>query len=215
MARAPPFPRVSAVLYARTNDTREGTTTMQISSSRWFIIRLPESGIPAFVVAECVDEAWACDSLRIVDAQVVLSEDELKLDPDLAPVLAAWEQRDDRGYADFRSIEEAEFAIGAASFRVSVEEDEEHGHHEPAAEEREEARRQRDQEREDRCEELVRYYTALGEHPGLDYFVEVEAFQRLSLVEKEHGVDRAVEVAKDFARQLASYASRITGVKTL
>ncbi len=74
---------------------------------RHFIVVLHTDG-PAYIAAETVDGIWARENLLLARRKVVLSETEMRLDPDMAPVLDAWESKDDRAWAAEELIDEAQ-----------------------------------------------------------------------------------------------------------
>ena len=171
---------------------------------RWFIVRFSDGVVPAFVVAECIDEAWSRDQLRLIDAQVVLSEDELRLDPDLVPALEAWQHRDDGAYEAFLSLDEADKTISFESFLAEEESEPDRG---TSDEERLEQSRRYSAEWAELGEDLERYLSSVGVEPGAEYFVSLQAFRRLWLVERKLGKGKAAETARALARQFGSYAS--------
>lgn len=89
---------------------------------RWYIVKLADEGLPPWIVAEAVDEFWAKDQLLLwSEKYAVLADDALRLDPDLAPALQAWESRDDRAHAAYEAVNEAEGAADDAHIQAIEE----------------------------------------------------------------------------------------------
>jgi hypothetical protein len=79
---------------------------------RYYLIRTKgfADGGP-YVLAETVDQDWA-ESVSLGQTHLIyLSEKEAVLDPELAPVVAEWNARDDRRYASDRVNEEMEMEV--------------------------------------------------------------------------------------------------------
>lgn len=173
---------------------------------RWFIVRLADGVVPAFVVAECPDETWSRDSLHVAGNAVVLSDEELRLDPDLSPVLDAWIQRDDAGYLAFIADRDAETTITEASMELGWD---------GPAPAMPKSTAGKDERRSELEEDLRRFADGVGVEAGGSWFVGLDLWERLEVVERMQGIRNSTKVARSLARELGSYAHRHDGVRPL
>jgi hypothetical protein len=81
---------------------------------RYYILKMSDGVLPAFIAAECVDEFWARDELRLAHDRAVLSEEEMLLDEELAPILTAWKARNDTAWAAWEADYEIDSVLDQA-----------------------------------------------------------------------------------------------------
>jgi hypothetical protein len=85
--------------------------------TRYYIIST--EGDP-YVVAETVDESWA-DAANTWESSVILDRDTALLDPSFREAAEAWEENDDRVYAAWRVVEEAEMEAAEVDAELLLE----------------------------------------------------------------------------------------------
>jgi hypothetical protein len=161
--------------------------------------------LPPFIAAERVDEGWARDELRLAHDSTVLSEDELLLDEELAPTLAAWNARNDVAWAAWEAEYEVDSVLDQARFPDSgraVDADP------PAFGDY--YRRWLDDLDEIDASGTSPSGFVVPPDVGRYYFASSDIWQRLRAVELRHGEAESAAIARSIARDLIEHSVQRT-----
>ncbi len=187
---------------------------------RHFIISPADDRDPAFIVAETVDRDWANDQTKLAAVMVVLSETELRLDPDLAPLLDAWNAKDDSAVEAYLAAEDAVLEAEDAIEQAALDHREELSPYARAAKAAylaglQERHRDMSAIALDDLDDFEERAPIVSETARRYYWVWRGLSQCLAAIRERHGVEAEAALARITGRELLSISRELTGRRPL